>query len=373
MDECKALVKLINRNLPAIEAALREDPALLDKPLSQIDRLLSALGSSRLDYVLCAWTRQRRKDSTATLVQGELRIEVGVSRGYGMKNITNEYRSGMCTLDEVVQKIDLGRVRNGAFDVSCEAPGAIVLSAEPRMVFSQSVSLEKAFVELVLDEYRSFCGVVVAVTFRDAQDFYVVDASLPFSIKVKAPVFHCWKCLVNFQGEYAEAALYSGTHSAIPAVHGSVSTQCSTARTLRTPISIDLRMERRAFELGPLSLSLSVPEPRGPRKLLELRHFVARTDNSSLDYVMSDAQLVEMGRNGCLGRRASPLVRAHFGDFHRLFGQIRYEDTGPEGLGLGLEAKQGYEAGEDQRGKEHKKRPRMSERAQSCKKTPSID
>lgn len=334
MEECKDLIKLINESVSDISAIVREDPVAIKQSLSTLERLIASLDNNNLDYVICALEKRRTSPQKLQIVQGDLELRIGVSSGYAMEDVTNEYRSGRQSLEDVCARIAeaTGRIQRAAVSEGED----VVLEANPRIFHEQSVTVPFAFVELVLDEYRSFAGVVVCITLRTSTQFFIVNASQEFFVHVESPVFHCWKCLVNFRGTYsAENAVlfYEGTHSIVPCTHSSAyeaGIDGSFCEVEGSVVNIRAGASRRTFGLQPFEFRrvlLDVPAPPlGQRELLDLRHFVARSNDRSLDYVMTDKQLVKASENRCLKGRLSPLVRAYIGDFLRIFPRSRSDE-----------------------------------------------
>lgn len=331
MEECRDLIKFINENVCDISAVVQEDSTAIKQSLATLECLIVSLDNNNLDYVICALEKRRTTPQILRIVQGDLELRIGVSSGYAMVDVANEYRSGRQSLEEVYARIAEATCRiqraavNGGED--------LVFESNPHIFYEQSVTIPFAFVELVLDEYRSFSGVVVCITLRTDSRFFIVNTSQEFFVHVEFPVFHCWKCLVNFRGTYSveSAALFcEGIHSIVPCTHSSAyesGTEGAFCEVKGSVVNIRAGVARRTFGLRPFEsrlILLDIPNPpHGQQELLDLRHFVARSNNRSLDYVMTDQQLFKAMEKQCLEGRLSPLVRAYIGDFLRIFSQTR--------------------------------------------------
>lgn len=351
MDECVELLKIINAGIAELESVQKSDPQRFLRVVGKIDALVAELQTSNIDYVLCALTKQKTTTQSFFVAQDALRLRVGALPGYEMTNVTNEHRSMLCSDADAKAKI----AAVATADAVAVAGDEVVFDAVATVSFDQHVSLAQAFVELVFDEFRSFNGTVVCATLRSGASIVIVDASAEFSLTLGVAIFHCWKCRANFKGRFERAALSNGTHHAVPNTHSSVSSLSVSANGVN--IAYDA-MPRIAFALRPFNFEPALSPVAGSKALLELRYFIAKNDNESLDYVMTDAQLREMEERKCLGTRASPLARMYFGDFYRLMhpsNQKSWENV------LVQKAVTGE--------KKHQKRPSPSAQSAGTKKT----
>lgn len=331
MEECRDLIKFINERVCDISAVAREDPAAVKQLIVTLECLIASLDNNNLDYILCALEKQRTSPKKLRIVQGGLELWVGMSSGYAMKDVANEYRSGRQSLVDVCTQV--AEATRGIKSAAVSGGEDVVLEANPCIFYEQSVTVPFAFVELVLDEYRSFAGVVVCITLRTNSQLFIVNASQEFFVHVESPVFHCWKCLANFRGTYStdNAVLFcEGTHSIVPCTHSSAYEPGANGPFCYVEgsvVNIRSGAARKTFSLRPFEsrlVLLDIPAPpHGQEELLGLRHFVARSNDRSLDYVMTDRQLSRATERRCLEGRLSPLVRAYVGDFLRILSRTR--------------------------------------------------